>query len=240
MRQWKLRIVVAAIGIVAGCAPIQSGPPVTPNFAFTPPNSGATTHSSMTIGILRPSAPGRVAGASFFGADVPIFDTGKAVIEQMLNATQADIERIIIARGFTTAGAYPTIDEMTYGQKQQASLILRPLFTVNLTVATVPFSGSTATISGYAVLELLEPMSREKVWVKRLDLVPITKPVRMEIGQSGGQMISVISTSSLTDLLNAFYTPTMEKMWNQLDAREIQALKRDADKLKATTQYKGG
>jgi hypothetical protein len=63
----------------------------------------------------------------------------------------------------------------------------------------------------------------------------------MEIGTSPtGQLIGVISTNSMTELLNAFYKPTMMKMWAQLDTQEIFGLKRDADKLKATTQYKGG
>ncbi|HXY99178.1 MAG TPA: hypothetical protein VEI03_04205 [Stellaceae bacterium] len=238
-RRFGLTAVVVA-ATVAACAPIQSGPPVAPNFVFAPPSSNSATHYNMSIGILRPLGAGQAPGENFFVTNVPIFANGKAVIDQMLTATQADIERIIIARGFTTAGAYSTIDEMTFSAKERATLILRPTFTVNLTVMNVPFGQSTATIGGYAVLELLEPMSREKVWIKRLDLAPITRPVQLQPGQIGNQLVSVISTNSMTDLLNVFYMPMMAKMWDQLDGREIETLKRDADKLKAATRYRGG
>lgn len=225
---------------IVGCVPIQTGPTVHPNFSFDPPTAAKAAQTGLSIGILRPSSAYQTNGRGFFQANGPIFDTGAVVVDDMLTGIQTDIEKIIIAKGFTTAGIYPTIDEMTYGQKQRATLILRPVFSVSLNTERVPLGQSKATVSGFATLEFLEPLSREKVWVKRLELAPLTQNVDLAPGIVNGQTTFAITTNSMTSLLNAFYKPTMDKMWNQLDTQEIVGLKRDADKLKATTQYKGG
>jgi len=251
-------IIFCFIATATGCALPPPMPSVEPNFVFTPPSSVSATHSKMAIAILQP-----VYGGDLF-AD-PLFSNVKTTFDEMLKAAHSDIEKILIARGFTTAGAYPTIDEMTYSQKQRASLILRSTFNLEISVnSSGGFSPSTATMRGSVSLDFLEPMSREKVWLKRLELAPITKTVKIDtvmVGQKplelqpgqkkisladlvgvnrGGQVVQVIAKNSMNDLLNTFYASALEKIWNQLDAREIKSLKQDADKLKHTTQYRGG
>ncbi|MGZ5009438.1 MAG: hypothetical protein ACXV74_00585 [Methylobacter sp.] len=214
--------------------PVPHDPPVAEKLVFIPPTSAPATRSKMNIAILKPGT-----GGSFFVTDTQMSLKSRASINRVSEAMQTDIEKIIISRGFTTAGSYPNIDEMTYSQKEHASLILKP--TVNLDLFT---TGTQGTVSGTVTLELLEPMSREKVWIKRLDLTPITKNIKLEFVQvqtpQGPNFVHVISTNSVIELMNAFYTQTMEKIWNHLDAQEINSLKSDTDKLKSKTQYRGG
>lgn len=233
----KLKIVLSvfAVAIMTGCVPRQISPPIADNFVFTPPSSVTSSKSGMSIAILKP-----VTSGSFFVSEAPSNASTKIIMTRMLDAMQTDIEKVIIARGFTTAGSYPTIDEMTYSQKELSALILRPTINIDMVV-----DRSQATVSGNVVLELLEPMSREKVWVKHLELAPFTNNnVRFEHSliqtAQGLQSVKMISKNSVTELLNAFYQPAMQKIWSQLETREIQNLKTDTDKLKGRTQYRGG
>lgn len=191
----------------------------------------------MDIAVVKPAY-----GKHFFATDVTLFDTSVAVINRMLDATQVDVQKMLVAKGFTVAGAYDSVDEMTFQQKQRASLVLIPSFSVDLTVtgANSVFSPHTGTVSGSVLLEMREPMSREKVWIKRLDLPPTTATVTMDAARINNAYVPVITTNSLTALLNEFYPVVMQKIWDHLDPVELQSLKRDADKLKNTTQYRGG
>jgi hypothetical protein len=72
------------------------------------------------------------------------------------------LKKLSIAKGYTTAGTFSSIDEMTYSQKERASFILRPILYLDLNVQS-----EQGTMSGNVTLELMEPMSKEKIWIKR-------------------------------------------------------------------------
>jgi hypothetical protein len=92
------------------------------------------------------------------------------------------------------------------------------------------------------VLELFEPTSRAKLWIKHIELSPVTATVDFTNAHKqtpqGQQLIKVISPNSITALLNTFYSPTLQKMWDQLDTQEIQNLKGDIAKIKGKTQFR--
>ena len=135
---------------------------------------------------------------------------------------------------------YSTIDDMTYGQKDKISVLLRPTIVLSLSIT----GEKSVTASGYCELEMLEPMSREKVWLKRLQLDPITQTVVTYTGivqtTQGAVSVPMLDDNGTTALLNSFYATTMETMWKQLDAQEIDGFKHDVQVLKAKTQYRGG
>jgi hypothetical protein len=137
---------------------------------------------------------------------------------------------------------------MTFSQKERSSLVLVPQVSLNLATERGLFgSSSNATVSGQVVLELVEPLSKEKVWIKRIELPPTTMSVAMAplIGQngmiiadaSGAPQYGLTRNSAIT-LLNAFYANAFGKIWAQVDTREVAALKGDADKLKAKSTYR--
>jgi hypothetical protein len=235
----KNKIVLSVVAVTAyfifliGSAMAPPAPPVAENFIFTPPSSTAPTKSNIDIAILKPSTEG-----SFFVAETPMVSESKLSIDRMAVAMQTDIEKIIIARGYTTVGAFSSIDEMTYSQKERASFILKPIINLDLIV-----QGRQGTMSGNVTLELLEPMSKEKIWIKRLNLDPIMGPITYELvsvqTQQGLQLVNMISANSVKKLLNAFYMPAMGKIWDHLDPREINNLKSDSEKLKGKTHYQG-
>ncbi len=228
--------------IVSGCVVKPSGPPVTPNFVFNPPASVSATKNSMSIAILMPGSKG-----SFF--DTYNSDSGiKQTVSNFIMSYQTDLEKVIVAKGFTTSGAYATYDEMTFSQKEKSSLIMKPEISFNIGVQQGLFGeGSKATVSGSVVIEFLEPMSKEKVWIKHFDLPETTQDVQLSLlrGPDGylaknpdGSLRYGLSSNSTVTLLNSFYATAFGKIWNQLDSREISSLKADADKLKHRTNYR--
>lgn len=247
---------VLALGLTA-CAPMPANThveaPAVANFVFSVPSSSAPVAPPMPIAILQP----RTAGSLFFepvhGAPgaaqaASTVQRTRFQVAEMLNASKADLERILIAKGFPSAGTFVSTDEMTFAQKERSSLILSPNMDVNVEVAGGGFGQpKMATVSGTVSLEFIEPMSKEKVWVKRVQLPPHTLQIKAdapsfaEIMAAGKQPPNpnAIGKAAMTQLLNDFYASAMSKIWDQLDPREIQGLKKDADKLKGRTNYRG-
>jgi hypothetical protein len=221
------------VALMLGSASVPKEPPVAENFIYTPPATSSPTKSKIDIAILKPSTTG-----SFFVAETPMATAGKLSIDRMATAMQSDIEKIVIARGYTTAGAFASIDEMTYSQKERASFILRPIINLDLLV-----EGKQGTISGNVTLEMLEPLSKEKIWIKRLNLDQFTGPIEYEVvtqnGPQGLQLVNIISANSVKRLLNTFYKPALAKIWDHFDPIEITGLKLDSEKLKGRTNYQG-
>lgn len=103
-----------------------------------------------------------------------------------------DADKAIIAKGMTTIGPCPSLDDITYADKKQASLTLVPKVFISLKVKYLDdwhlVEGSTSeekhayrfsktfllTIGGWISFVLQEPFSGEKLWVKKLDLEEIT------------------------------------------------------------------
>jgi hypothetical protein len=238
--KWYIALLLAVL--IGGCAIPQSGPPVNPNFVFTPPDSAKATKNSMSIAILMPGSKGSFFATYGSGADA------QSTINNFLRAYQVDLEKVIIAKGFTTSGAYASYDEMTFAQKERSSLIMKPEISFNIAVQRGLFGeASKATVSGTVVIEFLEPMSKEKVWIKHFDLPSTTQNVDVDLLTDSrgrlakgpdGSLLYGLTASSRNRLLNDFYASAFAKIWEQLDSREISALKKDADKLKSRTNYR--
>lgn len=256
MKIKALSFVLLAI-VIAGCAPIQKEAPVIPNFTFNPPSTTPPTRNAMSIAILLPGGKG-----AFWNSFQQ--DGVRRLINDFFRATQTDLEKTIISKGFTSAGDFASFDEMTYSQKERSSLVMRPEINLDITItgsssatgtgsATLdlltgqPAPTSVATVTGSIVIEFLEPMSKEKVWVKRIELPPTVQNVRRTLLRRAdgtampgpdGLGVSEITQNSATALLNSFYATAFSKIWDQLDPRELAGLKFDADKLKKSTNYR--
>jgi hypothetical protein len=100
--------IVSVILLTTGCAAPRQ-PPVAESFIFVPPNSVAATNSGMSIAILKPVHKG-----NFFLPTTPLSTESDAIMGRMLGATQTDIEKSLVAKGFTTSGTFTSVDEMTF------------------------------------------------------------------------------------------------------------------------------
>jgi len=230
--------VVSIMVALAGCTLPPPEQPVSPNFVFNPPSSSSATKNAMSIAILLPGTSG-----SFFEDK-----SNESLSLKFINAAQVDLEKILISKGFTISGSFRSYDEMTYSQKEKSTLIMRPTISYNIDLRRGGFGqGSMATVRGSVAVEFLEPLSKEKVWIKHFDLPETTQQVQVGLargadgnlikGPDGGLLYS-ITLNSATNLLNSFYASSFNRLWEQLDEREIVSLRSDANKLKSRSNYR--
>ena len=244
--------------LFSGCVPQKAPPKIaTPDFSYTPPST-TSSKVDMTIALIRPDPKGFIfTGAILSHAeDMALVES---YLSEMLNKTKTDMEAILVAKGFNTLGPFDTIDEMTYSQKERASLIYAPRFEVKMdfaggdvtqgTMGTVSQQG-TLVVRGNVSLAMLEPMTREKVWLKRIELdafsAPYTVSVKTRKPQSGDLLVALLGgaqqpkntqVEAAVAAMNNFYAKAMSKMWDHLDQREILQLRGETQKLKKLKRY---
>lgn len=236
MNIFKVSALIVLLAL-SGCLP----PPeksVSPNFVFDPPSASPATKNSMSIAILLPGTAG-----SFF--EDKSYET---LSKKFVNAAQIDLEKVLLSKGFTISGSFRSYDEMTFSQKERSTLIMRPTVSYNIDLRSGGFGKETiATVSGSVAIEFLEPLSKEKVWIKHFDLPETTQQVRTDLvrGPDGslahaanGGLLYGLTLNSATNLLNSFYATSFRRIWDQLDEREIVSLRSDANKLKSRSNYR--
>jgi hypothetical protein len=134
----------------------------------------------MTIAIIKPQTSGTMFNDVLISSG-PDMRRAMDYGNDMLKAAKGDIEKILIAKGFNTLGPYDSIDEMTYSEKERASLLYVPVFDANMDfMGGNVTQGSSGTVNQQATVNMrgsvsigfLEPMTREKVWMKGFDLEP--------------------------------------------------------------------
>lgn len=97
-----------------------------------------------------------------------------------------DMDKVLVAKGMTTLGPYPTLDDIVYSSKKNAALTLAPKVFVTLdneyTDEWTLYKGRTPTkakelrmgrhfkmnVGGWVAFIMSEPLSGEKMWVKKL------------------------------------------------------------------------
>lgn len=245
-----LLLAMACAACVAPGTKAPPAPPATPNFVFNPPDQ-AKQKLDKAVAIVGPKTSGTMWGGNVF--DAYMYEDGernrsRGALAEMLKASRVDLEKTMIARGFNTVGPFVNIDEMTFTQKERAFVLFEPVFDTNLEfVAARPVAGlfgvqkteGNVTTRGSVTLAFYEPLSREKVWLKRVELTPISEPYLMTRQVVDGKVLSYSSNQSdaVVRSLNKFYTEAMGKIWSQIDPREISALQKDVDQLKAKKRF---
>ncbi len=262
-RTLRLLAIIFLLTLI-GCVPPQPRTPkqvYTPNFTFEPPST-AQNKCDMTIAIIKPQTSGTMFSDVLIRSG-PEMQRALDYGNDMLKAAKGDMEKILIAKGFNVLGPFDSIDEMTFSEKERASLLYVPVFDANMDFmggdVSQGTSGSvsqqaTVNMRGSVSLAFLEPMTREKVWMKRFDLEPYSDsyvasaqmrmrqndPLAAAISQAlmgDAQQSQKTQLEAAVVVLNNFYQKAMNKMWDHLDPKEIQSLKKEAAKLKNLKRY---
>lgn len=189
-----------------------------------------------------------------------------------------DMDKILIAKGMTTVGPHPTLNDVIYSHKKNASLTLVPKVFVTTDVKYtsdwVPTKGRTESgnvehrmtrqftmkMGGWISFVMQEPLSGEKMWVKKLELDP-TEIDGVEqftaiphyvnrygfFGQVSGQTLTGYTkgakmvydgkVEALADALNKMYPVIMQKCWTYMDTDEILKLKRQTRQIRKLKRY---
>lgn len=189
-----------------------------------------------------------------------------------------DADKILIAKGMRTLGPYLTLDEVIYGHKKKAALTLAPKVFITAEVKYLgkphTIKGSTATqavayrsrrdfqmkIGGWVSFAMMEPLSGEKMWVKKLELdekeltgfdlwgvTPVYSKSYGLFGEVTGTYVSGYKSSNeilldgkveaVADYLKEMYPIIMGKFWTYLDSEEILQLKKQTEEIRKLKRY---
>jgi len=111
---------------------------------------------------------------------------------------EADLDKVLIAKGMTVTGPYESLDMMTYPDKKNADLSLTPDVVLNANIKEGEWSINgnylikpiEVTMSGWIALVMREPLSSEKIWIKKIPLQVVSKSsqtvVKAQTVRTGG------------------------------------------------------
>ena len=245
-------ILFAATLAMAACLPpppphVPVQPPASRDsyqYSWALPGSQAAGSAALTIAVVRPDW----ARDSSVSAQ-----TYKNFAAGFSSSLAADLDKILIAKGVKVSGPHASYDDITYADKKSADLALTP--TVFLTTSEVRFgapalvgSGGVAdyverkfslTVQGFVEFVLVESLSRQKLWVKKLDLEPqqiqgvqayqVSPVVAPATGATTridvGPVIYKGIEEAIGDAMIRWYPTIAQKAWTYLDAEEMTTLK---------------
>jgi hypothetical protein len=199
-----------------------------------------------------------------------------------------DLDKILIAKGLTTTGPFPSLDEITYSDKKGAALTLAPQVFITMEIkdsgppvqigdprmmagGMVARKGGMAqggaslradqyfvmNVTGWITFIMQEPISGEKMWIKKLEIEPVTTqgvistesiPQITDGGFLVGPVVSGYTRGNtlfdgrpdaLADALKQIYPVVMSQFEKYIDTDELGQLKEKAKEIRAANVFIG-
>ena len=236
---------------IQGCA--SAPPPVplyAPSFSFAYP-PGEAQASDITIAIVRPIDAN--AGQATSGKVLAVNSKNMLKTEEAFNAgIVAQLQELMNRKGFKQTGPFDDLNSMTFPDKKAADLTLTTQVGLNFAVppTSVKYEqgfGDQLVGSGVGVIEskgvcsssgfisfvMLEPLSGEKIWIKKID-VP---PTEVNCTGKGTRENFTVIDNGVAALLEKAFQLTMKKAWDYVSPEEITLLKKQSQELRAKKVY---
>lgn len=281
----RIRLTVAvAVVLLSACGttppPEPRGTPIPQSpwaggfvFRYATPQTGAESFP-VTIAVVNPYY--REEESAFLA---PVY----ARVGRGLSASMgADFEKLLVAKGMTATGPFSALDEITYAEKRGASLVFAPRVFITTRIEYLPDwrpakdghsrlpTGEVVavrgekhfkmTVTGWISFVMQEPLSGEKMWIKRLEIEPIevhgfdaytTFPeMRTEVGFWGGvteiptgrvvlgsQLFHDGRADALATALAQVYPTMMDRFWRLVDPDEMLVLRAQGEEIRALKVY---
>lgn len=246
-RIYAIALAVVVTTFVSGCVSVQPTEirAVNPEFSWEPP--GKEQSQNFSIALVNPN----FSKESRFGAY-----SGKPYFKLFSQALSSDLNRTLLAKGFTVAGPYASLDEMTYPQKKAAPLVLYPevvvlfneTYSVNR-VEPISFGGKlvkrngTVTATAYVKFVMVEPMSNQTIWLKRVEVPESSLPVEVELMMDQNGRLNQFhrnvdnSDTVVVEVLNRLYPEVLRKFWSYLNSEEIASMRKAAEEVRSRKVY---
>jgi neuraminyllactose-binding hemagglutinin len=262
---------ICALLLLSGCVSQRAVDSGNLSLNYTPPQS--TQKTDIVLGLIGASyipkdqtntktpsvsLPMGLPAISIAGAQ--IFNPNEYFVTQYSKQTQktvtTDLQRILIARG-ATIKAFKNEDELVYGDKKDLDLIAAPEIDLGIQtlgkkvssnlVGVVTEEGSYQA-TGSVSLSFKEPLTGQKVLVKRINLEDLSAPQPYKLIEKRNRSITSMALSSGTqeedsraravaEVLSDFYPKAMDKLWNHLSPDELQQAKKQAAELKGLKKF---
>lgn len=270
---------LVTLGVVWACGAAEpvppprqpQSPPTSPwgdNFTFSwDPPAGDAKPLGLTIAVVAPDFPADC------GLSDDLKKTYKKVLKGYAHSMALDLDRVLVAKGVRVTGPFDTFSDMTYAEKQSADLALTPTVCIRSEppkydpARPIGSGGVTDYIEKPFNLEvevvvsfvLKEPLSEQKLWVKKLNLDEATerwveayKAVpRMTSTQVGdgffqpvtnvdvptgiydtGEILYDGKQDAMANIIKKAYPTVMGKAWTYLDTDEMASMKPTVEEIR--------
>lgn len=232
--QISMRSMVAG-AVLMGCGGAQTTAETPVQFSYTEPQAEKV---DVTLGIVRPSGAGTTE---------MLMKDNDGCFAKFASSFKQTLYDMMIAKGMNTTGPFDDIDEMTFPQKKQADLVIAPRFDFSYDAKQVDASSGWSTVTykyhvsigGSVSLDVLEPLSKEKMWTKKIDLAPAEDDIEIDTA-GGNEGISGINsglTRQCQRTLKAFYDEAMPKISKYFSSEELALLKKQSNELREKKVY---
>jgi hypothetical protein len=216
-----------------------------PSFKFTPTAQPAAPGSAnVSFALLKPTYSSADPWTTVF----PYSDFATNM--------SGDFQEVLSSRGFTVRGPFGTYDEMAFPDKKGSDLALQPTLELKLntldqgTAEKVNLLSANSLVTKYQVsfkgrvnLAIIEPLSKERMWFKTID-VQGPSPVVLSVEHAAGTVANALDVVNATAKDETFvkaidqaYNSIVQATWTYLDPGEMQQVKKQADEIKAKKVY---
>ncbi len=196
------------------------------------------------------------------------------VIKSFSSSIGASLDQILVAKGFTTKGPYGSLDEVPFPDKKASNLTLTQTVFILATDKGlvnksyehfdrgdgVPIYCDVETrriaVEAWIAFEMREPLSAEKMWIKKLDLgmveedyqtATVRGPARKGkvSARSGsgpatsrpGEVLFNTKADVFAGVLSKIYPKVMQSAWVFLNAEEMQTLDEKGKEIRQLKRY---
>jgi len=249
-------VLARALGSAAVLTIMACLPPPPPHVAVAPPagrtayqyswaqpGSAASAPAGLTVTVVNPQ---------WAQDSIVLQQSYKNFAAGFSNSLAADLDKQLVAKGVKVSGPYATYDDITYPDKRAAEYALTPVVFLTASIkwgTPVPVGSGGAvdyierkfslTAQGFVEFVLVEPLSRQKLWVKKLELEPQSiegveayaanvvsdpttgQPIRTDVGP----MLYDGKQDAMADAMTRWYPIIAEKAWTYLNTDEMTSLK---------------
>ena len=213
----------------------------------------------VTIAVVNPSYKEEDSALS-----TPLFSkVGKG----LSNSMGTDLDKILIAKGVTTTGPFPSLSEITYSEKKDAALTLAPKVFITTQIKKISglrqiYNSSPPrteqdfemSITGWMVFIMQEPLSGEKMWIKKLELEPVIMQGvvanesvpnyandgcggNMVVGYSVGNILYDGRADAMASAMKQMYPVVLGQFQKYIDTDEMVQLKEKGKEIRALKVY---
>lgn len=227
-------------------APPPKVPPYNPTFSYAMPQGAEKV--AVTIGLVAPQFTGD--GAMYWTAQ-----KSNEVTKSMVRGLRTSFTELFVAKGFNTAGPFDSVDNMTFPEKKGSDFVLYPDVDLSAAIAyenvATKQEGNALTgeylatscdaiikIDGAVSLIVKEPLSGEKMWVKKIDVSrpPEVIPVSGQAACTGQELAQKVQ-DAWAKAHEETYKTVMSNLDKYVTAEEFVTLKTQADELRSKKVY---
>jgi len=186
-------------------------------------------------------------------------------VESFSDFLGSSLDEIIVAKGMTAKGPYDSLDMITYPDKKGSDLTLTEKLFISpgrseqISTERVSINSGSgrnvlcdmitfeATFKVWITLEMREPLSGEKMWVKKIDLGTHTEEYQKAFAftyRDGGKTMVRRSKplfdtreDTIARLFDTLYPKIMETAWNYLNTDEMLMLKKTGKEIRKVKRY---